>query len=100
MEWSFRARALGYRLGYAERAVVGHPARHSWEELERRWDRMLHEDLALIQEQRYGRTRFVLKALALPASVGPLAAKVMSTSVLPSLGAKFGVFGVLTQLRL
>ncbi|HEX3990796.1 MAG TPA: glycosyltransferase [Acetobacteraceae bacterium] len=100
MEWSFRARALGYRLGYAERAGVGHPARRSWKELEQRWDRMLHEDFALILEQHYGRTRFALKALAMPASVLPHAAKVMCTADLPSLGAKLGAIGVLTRLRL
>jgi hypothetical protein len=100
MEWSFRVHALGYRLDYVERAVVGHPARHSWEELEPRRDRMLHKDLALIQEQLYRRTRCVLKALAMPASVLPHAAKVMSASALPSLTAKLGAIGVLTQLRL
>ncbi len=100
MEWSFRARSLGYRLGYAEHAVVGHPARRSWSELEQRWDRMLHEDFALIQEQRYGRTRFALKALAMPASVLPHAAKVLCTSELPSIGSKLGAIGVLTRLRL
>ena len=100
MEWSFRARGLGYRLGYAERAVVGHPARRSWTELERRWDRMLQEDFALIQEQRYGRTRFALKALAMPPSVVPHAAKVLCSSELPSMRAKLGAIGVLTRLRL
>jgi glycosyltransferase involved in cell wall biosynthesis len=100
MEWSFRARSLGYRLGYAERAVVGHPARRSWVELERRWDRMLQEDFALIQEQRYGRTRFALKALAMPASVLPHAAKVLRASELPSMRSKLGAIGVLTRLRL
>jgi glycosyltransferase involved in cell wall biosynthesis len=100
MEWSFRARGLGYRLGYAERAVVGHPARRSWAELERRWDRMLHEDFALIQEQRYGRTRFALKALVMPASVLPHAAKVLGFSELPSMRAKLGAIGVLARLRL
>jgi glycosyltransferase involved in cell wall biosynthesis len=100
MEWSFRARALGYRLGYAERAVVGHPARRSWTELERRWDRMLQEDFALIQERRYGRTRFALKALAMPASVLPHAAKVLVTPELPNMQSKLGAIGVLTRLRL
>jgi glycosyltransferase involved in cell wall biosynthesis len=100
MEWSFRARGLGYRLGYAERAVVGHPARRSWAELERRWDRMLQEDIALVQEQRYGRTRFALKALAMPPSVVPHAAKVLCTSELPGMRAKLGAIGVLTRLRL
>jgi glycosyltransferase involved in cell wall biosynthesis len=100
MEWSFRARGLGYRLGYAERAVVGHPARRSWAELERRWDRMLQEDIALILEQRFGRTRFALKALAMPPSVVPHAVKVLRTSELPGMRAKLGAIGVLARLRL
>lgn len=100
MEWSFRARALGYRLGYAERAVVGHPARRSWAELKRRWARMLQEDYALIQEQRYGRMRFALKALAMPASVLPHAAKVLFSPELPIMRSKFGAIAVLTRLRL
>jgi glycosyltransferase involved in cell wall biosynthesis len=100
MEWSFRARGLGYKLGYADRAVVGHPARRTWAELERRWDRMLHEDIALVQEQRYGRTKFALKALAMPVSVLPHAAKVLTASELPDMRAKLGAIGVLTRLRL
>jgi glycosyltransferase involved in cell wall biosynthesis len=100
MEWSFRARGMGYRLGYAERAVVGHPARRSWVELERRWDRMLQEDYALIQEQPHGRIRFALKALAMPASVLPHAVKVAFSPDLPDIAAKFGAIGVLARLRL
>jgi glycosyltransferase involved in cell wall biosynthesis len=99
MEWSFRARGLGYRLGYAERAAVGHPARRNWAELERRWDRMLHEDLALIQEQRYGRARFALKALAMPVSVLPHAAKVLVASELTGMRARLGAIAVLARLR-
>ena len=69
-------------------------------ELERRWDRMLQEDIALIQEQRFGRTRFALKALAMPPSIVPHAAKVLGTSELPGMRAKLGAIGVLTRLRL
>ncbi len=70
MEWLIpRPRPRLPSRGYADLAVVGHPARRTWAELERRWDRMLHEDLALIQEQPYGRARFALKALAMPVSV-------------------------------
>jgi glycosyltransferase involved in cell wall biosynthesis len=100
MEWSFRARGLGYRLGYAERAVVGHPARRNWPELERRWSRMLLEDYALIQEQKFGRLRFVLKALAMPPSIAPHAMTVVSSTRLPSLQSKVGAIAVLIRLRL
>jgi glycosyltransferase involved in cell wall biosynthesis len=100
MEWSFRARGMGYRLGYAERAVVGHPARRSWLELERRWTRMLLEDYALIQEQKFGRPRFVLKALAMPLSIAPHALKVVSSTRLPGMRSKVGAIAVLLRLRL
>jgi glycosyltransferase involved in cell wall biosynthesis len=100
MEWSFRARALGCRLGYAQFAVVGHPARRSWAELEQRWARMLQEDYALIQEQKYGRARFVIKALAMPASVLPHVVKVLLSRQLPNGWSKFGAIAVLTRLRL
>jgi len=100
MEWSFRARGLGYRLGYAEQAVVGHPARRSWAELERRWARMLQEDYALIQEQRFGRLRFALKALAMPASVLPHAAKVVVSREVSGVVAKLGAIAVLARLRI
>ncbi len=100
MEWSFRARAMGYRLGYAERAVVGHPARQSWAELQRRWARMLQEDYALIQEQRHGRVKFALKALAMPPSVLPHALKVAVSRDLPDMASKVAAIGVLARLRL
>lgn len=100
MEWSFRARRLGYRLGYAERAVVGHPARRNWSELERRWDRMLHEDIALVQEQRHGRMKFALKALAMPVSIAPHVARVLLAPELSTVQARLGAIAVLTRLRL
>ena len=45
VEWCMRARAAGYSIGFAPRAVVGHPARRSWSELETRWKRLNSESL-------------------------------------------------------
>jgi glycosyltransferase involved in cell wall biosynthesis len=100
VDWSFRARALGYRLGYAERAVVGHPARRNWKELEQRWARMEAEHFLLCREQRWGRVRWVIKALAMPLSVVPHAAKVLRARRLPDLRARLGAILVLARLRL
>ena len=100
VDWSFRARALGYSLGYAERAVVGHPARRSWKDLEQRWARMEAEHYLLCREQRWGRLRWVIKALAMPLSVLPHAARVLRTRRLPNLRARFGAILVLARLRL
>lgn len=51
IDWCHRANALGYRLGYAEKAIVEHPARRQWRELTRRWDRVIAEMLMLRRER-------------------------------------------------
>ena len=99
VDWSFRARALGYSIGYAERAAVGHPARRSWKDLEQRWARMEAEHFLLCQERRWGRLRFVMKAIAMPLSVVPHVGKVLRTSRLPNQRARLDAIVVLTRLR-
>jgi cellulose synthase/poly-beta-1,6-N-acetylglucosamine synthase-like glycosyltransferase len=100
MEWCFRARAHGYRIGYAEHAVVGHPARRSWAELQRRWARMLAEDYGLARMQPRGRLIFVAKALAMPLSVLPHGVKVLASGRLPGPRARLAAILVLARLRL
>ncbi len=100
MEWSFRARAIGYRLGYADLAVVGHPARRTWKDLVLRWTRIQSEHYALTKEYPHGRLKFAVKALLMPASVLPHAVKVLRSPDLPNLRSRFGAIAVLTRLRL
>jgi GT2 family glycosyltransferase len=99
VEWSFRARAFGYRLGYAKSATVSHPARRSWQDLRRRWVRILDEHYALAKERTHGRSLFALKALLMPASVVPHTMKVLLSPQLPSLLSRLGAIAVLTRLR-
>jgi GT2 family glycosyltransferase len=99
MEWSFRARAMGYRLGYAESAVVSHPARKSWQELKRRWVRIQSEHYALTKERPHGRALFAMKALLMPASVVPHAMKVVLSPQLPNARSRLGAICVLARLR-
>jgi glycosyltransferase involved in cell wall biosynthesis len=61
MDWCWRANALGFRLGYAERAVIKHPARREWHDLTRKWDRVISETLALSREQRGWRLRWWIR---------------------------------------
>ena len=100
MDWCFRARALGYRIGYAETAVVGHPARRNWAELKGRWVRMLSEHYSLALTRPGGRVIFVAKALAMPFSVLPHSAKILASDRLPSFGARLGAIRILAWLRL
>jgi cellulose synthase/poly-beta-1,6-N-acetylglucosamine synthase-like glycosyltransferase len=100
MDWSFRARALGYTLGYAERAVVGHPARRDWPELIRRWSRIVAEHYETAREHRAGRIAFIGKALLMPFSIPPHAADVLRSDKLPDARARAGAIQILTRLRL
>lgn len=100
VEWCFRARAMGYRLGYAPFAIVSHPARRSWQELRRRWVRIQDEHYALAKERAHGRILFALKALLMPISVAPHAMKVLLSPQLPNPLSRLGAIVVLARLRL
>ena len=69
LEWCQRARALGYRLGYADMAIVSHPARADWPALVSKWKRLQAESLALARANRAGKALWLLRAWALPASI-------------------------------
>ncbi len=100
MDWCFRATSLGYRIGYAGKAIVGHPARSGWQELQRRWKRLISETYTLKCEQRFGRLLFVSRALAMPLSIPPHALRIFTSQRLPSHSARFGALIILLRLRL
>jgi glycosyltransferase involved in cell wall biosynthesis len=70
-DWGLRAGALGYRTVYLPKMIVYHPARDSFRELTRKWDRHTAHDFADWKRKPLGRTRWLLRALAMAAS--PLA---------------------------
>ena len=100
VDWSFRARAMGYRLGYAPDAIVGHPARSEWAELQRRWIRIIGETYALKHERRLGRLAFLGRALLMPLSIPPHAARVLGSRRLRGMRARMGAIAILIRLRL
>jgi glycosyltransferase involved in cell wall biosynthesis len=100
MEWSFRARKLGFKLGFAPDAIVRHPARRDWLELKKRWARMVQEQYLLAREQPYGRLRWAAAALAMPASILPHAWRLLRTDRLGRLRDRLTSMSVLIRLRL
>ncbi|MBY0337408.1 MAG: glycosyltransferase [Acetobacteraceae bacterium] len=99
MDWSFRARDAGFRIGYAPAAIVAHPARRDWDELRRRWARLVREHTAMARASRGRMIRHLLKALAMPLSVGPHAWRVLRSPRLPDLRSRIGAIGILARLR-
>jgi GT2 family glycosyltransferase len=99
VEWSRRARGLGYRLGYAPHAAVGHPARRSWDELVAKWRRTNAESFALMAERPGGRLRWLLRSLLLPASAVAHTPQVLASAELASFGQRMAALGVLYRIR-
>lgn len=69
LEWSHRARAAGFTLGYCDAAAVGHPARENWEQLTRKWARINRETFALKSPTLVHRLRFLARGWLMPLSI-------------------------------
>ena len=104
MEWCRRANAMGFRLGYAEAAIVHHAARREWAELRRKWDRVVAERIRLAVDRPGWRLRWVGYAAAVAASPFVHWIAVLRSPRLVGLRAKccglFGLFRIRTYRSL
>jgi hypothetical protein len=100
MDWSFRARARSFRLGYVEDLIVEHPARKTWSELLARWNRMLSEEYLLYRERPFFIVSWLLRASLMPLSILPHACRILTSSRLINSGSRWGGVKVLARLRL
>lgn len=99
VDFSHRATDAGYRLGFAPRAVVGHPARRSWGDLETKWRRVNSEIFELSADAPLRRFVWLLRALALPVSAVAHTPKVLASAELNTPGQRLAALGVLYRLR-
>ncbi|MGH6833966.1 MAG: glycosyltransferase [Methylocella sp.] len=100
MDWSFRARAQNFRLGYAADLIVEHPARQTWSALIARWKRMLLEEYLLYRERPFFIVSWLLRASLMPLSVLPHACHILTSSKLINSKSRWGGLKVLARLRL
>jgi GT2 family glycosyltransferase len=68
VDWGRRATALGFRIAYVPQMRILTPARSSFAELARKWDRQLAHDWVLARASRAGRVKWVVKTLAVAVS--------------------------------
>lgn len=99
LEWSHRARAGGYSLGYAPSAIVGHPARRTWVELREKWRRVNFETYGLSAGRKGRKLRWLIRNLALPASAVAHSPKVFASAELNTFGQRLQALGTLYRLR-
>jgi GT2 family glycosyltransferase len=100
IEWSQRAVGLGYRIGYAGEAVVWHPARRTWAELERKWARINEEFYELHMSRRFGLARFLAMALSQIPTAAAATPRVLRTPLLGTFGARMDVLKLMYSLKI
>ncbi len=100
LEWCHRARAAGYRLGYAPDAVVGHPARHDWTALIGKWRRINAESYGLVSGSLGGRIGWLARSWAMPASILAHAPRILRSPALADGAERRAALATLVRLRL
>lgn len=100
LDWSHRARAKGYRLGYVPNAAIGHPARRNWTELRRKWLRIQSETYALRQPTLTNRLRWLMRIWAMPLSIIVHAPRIWSHPGLLTTGSRLAGLRGLIRIRL
>lgn len=99
-DWGQRATAKGYRIRFVSEMRAYHPARATFAELTRKWDRQSAHSYVLARAQPGGRLRFSLKMLAMIPS--PLAElpSLMTSDRLSGPRARALAFACLVRIRL
>jgi GT2 family glycosyltransferase len=99
-DWGQRATAKGYRIRFVPGMRVFHPARASFEELARKWDRQIAHEYGRARSRSGGRLRFALKTLAMaPSPLAQLPA-VLTSDRLSGTRARILAFVCLVRIRL
>ena len=100
LEWCWRARSLGLRIVYEPEAVVGHPARHGWIDLRKKWQRLVSEQYRFMSARPMGTVFWIMRSWALPASILPGLVKIGRTKKIAGLRHRLAAAAILIRLRL
>ncbi|MEM6374712.1 MAG: glycosyltransferase [Pseudomonadota bacterium] len=98
MDWGRRATAQGVRINFLPEMIIETPARTSFAELTRKWDRHIGHEFAKVTTVS-GRAKWLLKAAAL--IISPLAGipKILTTDLLQGGRERWLALRVLVQIR-
>ena len=100
VDWSHRATAMGYRLGYAPDAIVSHPARRTWPELRAKVGRVNAETYGVMRDRRFARLRWALRCVAVAGSPMIHTSRVLRSRDLTGVDQKLAALGTLFRSRL
>lgn len=99
-DWGLRANALGYHIDYVPAMIVYHPARKTFDELARKWDRHIAHDYAERTETRVGRMKWLLRAVAMAVSPVIELATILRSGRISGWRERVTAFACLCAIRL
>jgi glycosyltransferase involved in cell wall biosynthesis len=99
-DWGRRATAKGYKIRYVADMKAYHPARSSFAEIFRKWDRQTAHDYAQGARGAKGKLKWLLKTLAMPLSVIAHAPQVFASPRIDGLASRFRAVWALFIVRM
>jgi glycosyltransferase involved in cell wall biosynthesis len=99
-DWGQRATAAGHAIAWVPDMVAYHPARSSFAELARKWDRHTAHDFEMWRARRFGRALWAARSAAM--AVSPLAAMprvLRSGRIGGGMGGRLRALGGLAAIR-
>lgn len=99
-DWGHRAHAMGLPISWAPSIIVYHPARDTFAELARKWDRLTGHAFEMQARGLAGRIKWGIKALAMAVSAPAALPRILrSDRIRGGIGAKVRAFAVLVRIR-
>jgi glycosyltransferase involved in cell wall biosynthesis len=99
-DWGNRANLLGKKIAYVDNMTVGHPARTTFEELTRKWDRHTSHDFEETAPSFAGKLKWLLRLLMVAASSVIDFHKILRSNRLSNLRSRLKAFTILFRIRL
>lgn len=100
VDWGLRATGQGYRVAYVPGIGIRTPARESFAELARKWDRHIAHDHAVVPAGAAGWLKWVLRAGIVGASPLGEIPRIATTGLLPGPRARLQCFAGTARIRL
>lgn len=97
-DWGQRATAAGYVIRYVAAMKAYHPARETFAELRKKWDRQMAHDFGNINSSK-DRLRWLAKTLAMPLTPAMEIPRILSSDRITGPTARLQALAVLARIR-
>jgi glycosyltransferase involved in cell wall biosynthesis len=98
-DWCMRAGRQGFRIRFAAKSIVGHPARRTMPELKRKWRRLVLEAGEGARRDGRGQARFLLRQWAALLAVAPQAFLPLASKRVSGIRNRLAAIRGLAELR-